>query len=80
MFIALDDCLLAGDCAAKYPNSEMTIQNRRGNTVYYAKPYLNDWDGTNQNGQELPAGTYFYVLRLNLSQGNIIKGNVLIVR
>jgi gliding motility-associated-like protein len=80
MFPALENCLIVGDCAVRYPNSEIIIFNRWGNTVYNAKPYRNEWDGKNQNGEDLPGGTYFYVLRLNLGQGEIIRGNVLIVR
>lgn len=80
MFPSLENCLIVGDCATRFPNSEITIVNRWGNTVFYAKPYLNDWDGKNQNGQELPGGTYYYILRLNLSQGDIVRGNVLIAR
>jgi gliding motility-associated-like protein len=43
------------------------IFNRWGNKVYEASPYLNDWDGTSMfgltvGGNQLPVGTYFYII------------------
>ena len=45
-----------------FPENEIKIFNRWGNLVYQASPYNNDWDGTNNDGEELPVGTYFFVL------------------
>lgn len=45
-----------------FENSQVEIYNRWGNRVYTAAPYMNDWDGRNTNGEELPDGTYYYVL------------------
>jgi gliding motility-associated-like protein len=46
----------------QYPNSQVLIFNRWGDEVFRsAVPYLNNWQGT-FNGQELPHGTYFYVV------------------
>jgi gliding motility-associated-like protein len=45
-----------------YPNSQVLIFNRWGDEVYRSVvPYQNTWQGT-FNGQELPHGTYFYVV------------------
>ena len=44
-------------------NSELKIFNRWGDEVYTSTAYKNDWTGT-YNGKQLPAGTYFYLLRL----------------
>ena len=63
-----------------FPNSEMIIFNRWGDIVYQAQPYLNDWGGTNEAGKELPQGTYYYVLRLDLNAGEILKGDVTIIK
>ncbi len=63
-----------------YPNNELIIFNRWNDIVFRARPYLNDWQGTNQSGQELPQGTYYYILRLNISEGEIIRGDVTIVK
>ncbi|MBP6827329.1 MAG: gliding motility-associated C-terminal domain-containing protein, partial [Saprospiraceae bacterium] len=45
-------------------DNEVTIFNQYGDLVFHAQPYKNDWKGT-YNGQELPAGTYFYVIKFN---------------
>lgn len=44
-----------------YPNNHVTIYNRFGMEVYEAEGYNNSWDGT-YNGEQLPDGTYYYVL------------------
>lgn len=64
----------------QYPDNELIIFNRWGDIVFKAKPYVNDWQGTNMNGQKLPEGTYYYILRLNISEGIIIRGDVTILR
>jgi gliding motility-associated-like protein len=53
----------------KYPKNHILILNRWGNKVYEGKPYMNQWDGRNYfgltvGGNELPVGTYFYILDL----------------
>lgn len=57
---------------------EIIIFNRWGNEEYSNSNYMNDWDGRNNKGRELPNDTYFYVLKF----GNIKikKGSVLIKR
>jgi len=64
----------------KYAKNELIIFNRWGDIVYEVRPYLNDWKGTNQSGEDLPTGTYYYILRLDIPNGVIVKGNVTIVR
>lgn len=51
----------------EFPNNVFEIFNRWGDKVYDAKPYENTWDGRSTlglrvGGNELPVGTYFYVL------------------
>ncbi len=65
---------------AEYPNNEIIIFNRWGDIVYQAKPYLNDWNGKNNSGNDLPAGTYYYILRLDIASGDIIRGDVTILK
>ncbi len=43
---------------------EISIFNRWGNLVFFAKDYQNNWDGT-WNGEDLPDGTYFYVIEVS---------------
>jgi len=64
----------------RFPDNELIIFNRWGNTIFRAKPYQNNWSGNNQAGTKLPDGTYYYVFRLDLNQGLIIKGDITIVR
>ncbi len=56
-----------------YPGNVLFIYNRWGNLVYKKKDYSNEWDGrSNVNGvmfgEELPNGTYYYILDLNIDQ------------
>lgn len=60
-----------------YPNNEVMILNRYGQLLFETKGYKNNWDGT-YNGQKLPDGTYYYVLKF--PDGNIVyKGSINIV-
>ncbi len=42
-------------------NCKVQISNRWGQVVFETANYNNEWDGTS-NGQQLPDGTYFYVI------------------
>ena len=63
-----------------YPDNRFTVFNRWNDVVYDVRNYANDWQGTNEQGNLLPAGTYYYILRLNIAEGIIIRGDVTIVR
>lgn len=63
-----------------FPNNELIIFNRWGDIVYEVRPYDNTWEGTNSSGQPLPDGTYYYILRLDIGEGEIIKGDVTILK
>jgi gliding motility-associated-like protein/uncharacterized repeat protein (TIGR01451 family) len=61
---------------SKYPDNEITIFNRWGNSVYHKKGYLSDWTGNGLN-----EGTYFYVLQVNDSgNSETYKGYVTLLR
>lgn len=52
-----------------YPNNELIVADRNDQVVYRKTGYKNDWGGINelgfsQQGQKLPADTYFYTLKL----------------
>jgi len=57
---------------------ELIIINKWGNREYTNDNYLNDWDGRNIKGIELPNDTYFYIL--NFGNNIIKKGSVLVKR
>lgn len=63
-----------------YKRNEILIFNRWGNVVFQAKPYQNDWIGQTNTGQRLPEGTYYYVFKLDLNEGQVIKGDITVVR
>lgn len=63
-----------------YPDNELIIFNRWGDIVFEAKPYNNDWQGQSSNGDELPDGTYYYVLRLNIGEGEILRGDITVIK
>ncbi|MFD1062820.1 thrombospondin type 3 repeat-containing protein [Winogradskyella litorisediminis] len=44
-----------------YPGTTVKVYNRSGNEVFASNSYGNDWAGTN-NGRQLPAGSYYYVI------------------
>ena len=64
----------------EYPDAEMTVFNRWGGVVWEKQPYANDFSGLNMSGEELPQGTYYYVLRLNVGGGDIVRGHVTVLR
>ena len=55
----------------------MEIYNRWGNMVYESETPLVSWDGRNQAGEEMPAGTYFYVItKAEMNTGNPINNEL----
>lgn len=63
----------------KYPDNVLEIYNRYGQKVFNKTGYQNDWDGKYLN-EELPAGTYFYILDTKSPTGGKYKGSVTIIR
>ncbi len=61
--------------SANYPEMVVKIFNRWGNLVFTSeKGYPEPWAGTRDNGDELPDGTYFYVVEFNDEKiDNLIK-------
>lgn len=58
-----------------YPDNNIIIFNRWGNQVYTKDSYYRDWTGQSNNGEALPDGTYFVVLKIKNSD-IILKGYV----
>jgi gliding motility-associated-like protein/uncharacterized repeat protein (TIGR01451 family) len=48
----------------KYPENELLVFNRWGNSVFQEKNYHNEW-----TAQNLSEGTYFYILKIKSSAG-----------
>ncbi|MFN8308752.1 MAG: gliding motility-associated C-terminal domain-containing protein [Chitinophagales bacterium] len=60
----------------KFPSANLVIFNRWGEVVYESAGYNNDWNGTFQNnGKQLPDGTYYFALKPDTS-GTVYKGAI----
>jgi len=67
-----------------FPKNTFVIYNRWGNKMFEASPYQNKWDGTATSGlriggNELPVGTYFYILDLK-DGSDVFKGTIYLNR
>jgi gliding motility-associated-like protein/uncharacterized repeat protein (TIGR01451 family) len=62
----------------EYSDNSLEIYDRYGNQVFAVSGYDNTWDGT-RNNNDLPKGTYFYVLDLG-DGSEIRKGWIQIIR
>jgi gliding motility-associated-like protein len=58
--------------------TELSIYNRYGTDVYKFRNYTNQWSGQSNSGDELPDGTYFYVIKT--LEGENITGWIFINR
>jgi gliding motility-associated-like protein len=47
-----------------YPDNSIVVYNRWGNQVWEKSGYRNDWDGVNDKGEPLAAGTYFVIFKV----------------
>jgi gliding motility-associated-like protein len=73
-----------------YPGTDVLIFNRWCSQVYSSDDYLNNWDGRSDSrfnvaGDELPEGTYFYILKLggvetDATYGKVYQGYVYLKR
>ena len=64
-----------------FPNNQISIFTRWGQKVFQTSSYsdIKSWDGTGNIGN-VPEGVYFYVLDLNSSGGEPIKGTLTVLR
>ncbi len=66
--------------AERFPNIQVEVYNRWGHLLFSSVGYDSGkrWDGTT-NGQDVPVGTYYYVI-IPFSGAKAITGNVTIIR
>jgi len=62
-----------------YERATVHIFNRWGKEVYRKQGYANDWDGRNSNGDILPDGTYYYIIKLPGSNAHY-SGSITLLR
>ncbi len=67
------------DNISVHNNANVIVFNPEGLKVFESLGYETPWDGT-YNGQELPAGTYYYIIHLNDSLSRKVKGFVMIIK
>jgi gliding motility-associated-like protein len=70
-------CLNCADCQS---NSELVIFNQWGDKVFDATPYEQNWEGQNSGGDNLPVGSYFYVLKINRDSQSETKTGFIIIQ
>jgi len=51
-------------CVETHTKNDLKVFNRWGDLVHETETYNNDWAGT-YDGNPLPNGTYFYLLRMD---------------
>ncbi len=69
------------NCATDNPNSLMVF-DRWGRDVYTQENYDNSWNGTDDNGNELIEGAYYWVMQVDFANGDsrIFKGAFTVLR
>ncbi len=69
-------------CINDLPQNHLEIYNRWGQLVFETDNYDNTWEGTDQNGNALPEGPYYYVLEYLAPNGSLIqqKGSITLLR
>jgi gliding motility-associated-like protein len=65
---------------ALYPEATVSLFNRAGQKIFESKSYIsNPWNGT-YKGVPQPTGVYVYLVQLNDSKKQILKGVVTLIR
>lgn len=63
-----------------YPEAEIEIFNRWGESIFRSKGYSNAWDGS-YKGDALPVGAYYYTIDLKSpDKPGVIKGNITLLK
>ena len=62
-----------------FSDSEVRVYGRYGKLLFKSVGYVTPWDGTNQSGNQVEDGAYFYVIDLG-DDIEKIKGTVTIIR
>lgn len=62
-----------------FPENELIVFDRGGREVFRQKGYQNSWDGSSNNGEQLPTGVYYYSLTVN-NQSDPVTGFIYLQR
>lgn len=61
-----------------YPDSQIEIFTRNGQSVYRSKGYAPVWDGRSNEGKIVPVGVYYYVIKQNAKQ-KPVSGTITVI-
>ncbi|MDC1109074.1 choice-of-anchor L domain-containing protein [Flavobacteriaceae bacterium] len=61
----INDCLILDHLEDREDIEKAEVFNRYGSKVFELNDYVDQWCGTNQDGEILPVGTYFYIIYFN---------------
>jgi gliding motility-associated-like protein len=61
----INDCLILDHLEDREDIRIAEVFNRYGAKVFELNDYVDQWCGTDQNGEILPVGTYFYIIYFN---------------
>lgn len=67
------------DFIEEFPNNVVEIYNRWGKLLFHADGYKQNWDGKYE-GNELPIGTYYYIIELNDGITEPFTGPITVLR
>ncbi|NJL76340.1 MAG: hypothetical protein HC892_16325 [Saprospiraceae bacterium] len=72
---------ISNECFEQPDNAQLWILDRKGELMYQTGEMYDPWDGRNQQGNRLPDGVYYYILRftLNGETQQPIKGYVMLL-
>lgn len=70
------------NCIEEFANTRLEVYNRWGQLVFEMDNYDNSWRGTNQNGDLLPEGPYYFVIEYEDAGGVPVqrKGSITLLR
>jgi len=72
--------VMPDDNYQEFPDLEIIVVNRWGAKVFYRQGHAEPWDGKSPGGADLPAGTYYYIIKPNKGNLPSATGSVTIIR
>ena len=63
-----NDCLILDHLEDREDIVKAEVFNRYGTKIYELNDYVDQWCGTDQDGELMPVGTYFYIIYFNSSR------------
>lgn len=65
----INDYLLINESLKINEKIELSIFNQAGNLVFFDSDYSNNWNGTDNSGNNLPVGTYYFMIKIENQTG-----------